>query len=125
MTDTYSIVHLRCIEADCMTSYTATERLYTCKRCGGLLDVAYDFHLPASIDKMKARFRERRMLDADIERSGVWRFRELLPFVTDASHIVTLNEGNTPLYDAPRSAHYAGLERLQSGEEQSTEKLAS
>jgi len=113
MTDTYSMVHLRCIEADCMTSYTATERLYTCKRCGGLLDVAYDFHLPASIDEMKARFRERRMLDTDIERSGVWRFRELLPFVTDASHIVTLNEGNTPLYDAPRSAHYAGLERLR------------
>jgi threonine synthase len=113
MTDTNSKVHLRCIEADCRTSYPATERLYTCKRCGGLLDVAYDFQLPASAEEMKARFRERRMMDSEIERSGVWRFRELLPFAGDPSHIVTLNEGNTPLYDAPRSARYAGLERLR------------
>lgn len=113
MTDTHSTVHLRCIEADCRASYAATERLYTCKRCGGLLDVSYDFRLPASVDEMKARFRKRRTMDANIERSGVWRFRELLPFAADPSHIVTLNEGNTPLYDAPRSAHYAGLERLR------------
>jgi threonine synthase len=113
MADTHSIVHLRCIETDCRASYAATERLYTCKRCGGLLDVAYDFNLPGSIDEMKARFRERRMMDAAIERSGVWRFREFLPFVKDASQIVTLNEGNTPLYDAPRSADYAGLEQLR------------
>ena len=112
MNDTNSMVQLRCVEADCRASYAANERLYTCKRCGGLLDVAYDFRLPAGADEMKARFRERRASDAGIERSGVWRFRELLPFA-DPSHIVTLNEGNTPLYDAPRSAHYAGLERLR------------
>jgi threonine synthase len=112
MNDTHSTVQLCCIEDDCRTSYAATERLYTCKRCGGLLDVAYDFRLPAGADEMKARFRERRLLDASVERSGVWRFRELLPFA-DPSHIVTLNEGNTPLYDAPRSARYAGLERLR------------
>src|SRR5690242_3013156 len=112
MNDTHSTVQLRCIEAACGASYAATERLYTCKQCGGLLDVAYDFRLPAGADEMKARFRERRLLDASIERSGVWRFRELLPFA-DPSHVVTLNEGNTPLYDAPRSAQYAGLERLR------------
>ncbi|MFL6213382.1 MAG: threonine synthase [Blastocatellia bacterium] len=112
MNDTNSTVQLCCIEADCRTSYAASERLYTCKRCGGLLDVAYDFRLPLSVDEMKARFRERRTLDASIERSGVWRFRELLPFA-DPSHIVTLNEGNTPLYDAPRSAQYSGLQRLR------------
>src|ERR1044071_1731013 len=113
MSDTHSIAYLRCVEADCRASYAATERLYTCKRCGGLLDVAYDFRLAASIDEMKARFRERRTHDSEIERSGVWRFRELLPFASDLSHIVTLSEGNTPLYSAPRSAEYAGLEHLR------------
>jgi threonine synthase len=113
MSDTHSIAYLRCVEADCRASYPATERLYTCKRCGGLLDVAYDFRLAASVDEMKARFRERRTRDTEIERSGVWRFRELLPFANDLSHIVTLNEGNTPLYSAPRSAAYAGLEHLR------------
>jgi threonine synthase len=113
MTDTHSIVYLRCIEADCRASYAATERLYACRRCGGLLDVAYDFRLPGGAEEMKARFRERRMMDAEIERSGVWRFRELLPFASDPSQVVTLDEGNTPLYDAPRSARYAGLERLR------------
>ena len=113
MSDTHSIAYLRCVEAGCRASYPASERLYTCKRCGGLLDVAYDFRLAASVDEMKARFRERRMMDTDIERSGVWRFRELLPFASDLSRVVTLNEGNTPLYSVPRSAAYAGLERLR------------
>ncbi|HJQ23335.1 MAG TPA: threonine synthase [Blastocatellia bacterium] len=113
MSDTQSTAQLRCIEAQCATTCAATERLYACRRCGGLLDVAYNFRLPASVAEMKARFRERRTADEGIERSGVWRFRELLPFVADPAHIVTLGEGNTPLYTAPRSAEYAGLQRLR------------
>ena len=46
------------------------------------------------------------------DRSGVWRYRELLPFDDDAP-VVTLFEGNTPLYDAPRAAKYAGLAALR------------
>lgn len=46
------------------------------------------------------------------DRSGVWRFRELLPFVHDSSKIVTLEEGNTPLIAALESARYVGLPRL-------------
>src|SRR4030095_10833918 len=34
------------------------------------------------------------------------------PF-TDDTHIVTLGEGNTPLYDAPRSADYCELPELK------------
>ncbi|HKP85892.1 MAG TPA: threonine synthase [Blastocatellia bacterium] len=105
--------HLRCIETGCRALHATDRRLYTCKVCGGLLDVAYDFNLPVSADEMKALFRERKTADGDIERSGVWRFRELLPFVRDTSRIVTLAEGNTPLYTAPRSADYAGLDRLR------------
>jgi len=41
----------------------------------------------------------------------VWRYRELLPFADDAP-IVSLGEGNTPIYDAPVSAAYCGLHAL-------------
>ncbi len=46
------------------------------------------------------------------DRSGVWRFRDVLPF-GDAAPIVTLAEGNTPLYDAPRCAKYSGVGALR------------
>jgi threonine synthase len=103
---------LRCIEPDCHATYAVTERLYTCPRCGGLLDVAYEFNLPAG-DELKTLFKSRRMSDEAIDQSGVWRFRELMPFVSDTANIVTIAEGNTPLYTAPRSAHYAGVNALR------------
>jgi len=113
MTINETTARLRCTESDCHTIFPADERLYTCKTCGGLLDVAYDFKLTRSAGEMKALFRERKSGQSDLERSGVWRFRELLPFVADGSHIVTLAEGNTPIYTAPRSADYARLDLLR------------
>ncbi len=46
------------------------------------------------------------------DRSGVWRFREFLPFADDVE-VVSLEEGNTPLYDAPRCADFCGVARLR------------
>ena len=46
-----------------------------------------------------------------IDRSGVWRFRELLPEASEGE-IITMIEGNTQVWDAPRSARYAGMDRL-------------
>ncbi|MEM6798915.1 MAG: threonine synthase, partial [Planctomycetota bacterium] len=43
-----------------------------------------------------------------LERSGVWRFRELLPFAPDEK-IVTIGEGQTPLHFSPGVAEYAGI----------------
>jgi threonine synthase len=100
---------LRCIEEDCRARYPIDRQIYTCAVCGGLLDVIYDFSLPASASNMKAIFAERKAEGSSLDQSGVWRFRELLPFVEDLSQVVTLAEGNTPLYDAPRSARYGGL----------------
>jgi threonine synthase len=77
-----------------------------------LLDVDYDFCLPASAGEMKSVFHRRKLGNDDCDRSGVWRFRELLPFLTDLSLIVSLSEGNTPIYSAPRSADYARLDSL-------------
>jgi len=107
-----SSAYLGCIEQECASRYPIDQKLYSCPACGGLLDVAYDFDLPSNADEMKALFRDRKTSDANLDRSGVWRFREMLPFVSDTSFVITLDEGNTPVYDAPRSAEYAGLDLL-------------
>src|SRR5215203_5735594 len=102
----------RCITPDCHAEYKLEDRLYVCSRCGGLLeidrleDTALD---PASLREL---WRTRRASDDTRDRSGVWRFREFLPF-TDDTQIVSLGEGNTPLYDAPRSADYCRLPQLK------------
>jgi len=104
---------LQCIETVCKREYSIDRRIYTCPACAGLLDVAYDFNLPYSVDEMKALFQERKTIEADLDRSGVWRFHELLPFVDDLSRVVSLVEGNTPIYTAPRSAEYAAVSSLR------------
>src|SRR5947209_455764 len=102
----------RCIEPKCGASYGINERLYVCPRCGGLMDVE---KRPESIGDASA-LRElwaMRLGSLDPkDRSGVWRYRELLPFADNAP-IVSLAEGNTPLYEAPRSARYCGLQSLK------------
>jgi len=103
---------LQCIEEECLARYPIDRRMYTCAACGGLLDVAYEFKLPAGASDMKALFTERKITGSPVDKSGVWRFRELLPFVDDLSRVVTLAEGNTPLYDGARSARYGGLRSL-------------
>ncbi len=100
----------RCITPDCRTEYKIDERLYVCPRCGGLLDIERTNALdPATLRDL---WRSRRTSLDSRDRSGVWRFREFLPFDND-DPIVTLAEGNTPLYDAPRSADYCGLRQLK------------
>jgi len=113
MTAAHTAAYLQCIEGSCRARYDVDGKFYTCPRCGGLLDVAYEFGLDdRNIDSVKAMFAERKSSSLPIDRSGVWRFRELLPFVSDTTKAVTLAEGNTALYDAPRSADYARLARL-------------
>ncbi len=103
--------HLVCFAPDCRTKYALSEVLYQCPRCGGLLEVDYDWQ-SANPAPWKELWRERRMDNSPLNQSGVWRYREMLPFDEDASDVVTLREGSTPLLDAPRAAEYAGLERI-------------
>ena len=71
-----------------------------CPRCGGLLDVAYDWDRvrpPRSLREFEAKWSDRAN---PLSFSGVWRFRELLPFM----------EGSTPSgSDAQRAAASAAL----------------
>ena len=56
-------------------------------------------------------WQERRTSTMAIDQSGVWRFRDLLPIVP-YDRVVTLREGNTPLYEMPKSAAALGLNWL-------------
>ncbi|MGH9673558.1 MAG: threonine synthase, partial [Bryobacteraceae bacterium] len=104
------MAELVCFERQCRARFPVTEILYNCPRCGSLLEADYAFDLDASA--LKNLWRARRASNAPIDSSGVWRYRELIPFLDDAVSVVTLREGNTPLLDAPRAAAYGGLERL-------------
>ncbi len=101
---------MRCIS--CGHVHGLREVIYRCGACGDLLDVLYPRPAEAGAS-LAATFRHRQSSDRLVDRSGVWRFRELLPFYDDESQIVTYPEGNTPLLDAPRSSQYAGLRRLR------------
>jgi len=60
---------------------------------------------------LKSLWLNRRTSRDALDQSGVWRFRELLPYVPE-EHVITLREGNTPLYRLPRCARAVGVENL-------------
>ena len=102
---------LGCIEQRCRARFPITEVLYNCPKCGGLLEAVYD--RPAqSPEELKAIWRARRASNLPLDQSGVWRFRELIPFLDDTRHAVTLREGCTPLLPAAEAARYGGLEQI-------------
>jgi len=100
----------RCIESDCGAQYGLNEQLYICPLCGGLLEI--ETNAIADADALRNVWQIRLASLDEKDRSGVWRYRELLPFPDDAP-IVSLAEGNTPLYDAPRAARYCKLNALK------------
>jgi len=102
---------LFCFNAACGARYGITDVLYNCPKCGGLLEARYDFGQP-DVAALKKTWRARRTSNAPLDQSGVWRYREMFPFVDDSDHIVTLREGNTPLLSGPRAAQYGGLDAI-------------
>jgi threonine synthase len=88
---------------------------FRCAACGDLLEVAFpawDAKNGFEPAMLKAGWGERRLSNKPLDRSGVWRFRDLLPQLDDESLAITLREGNTPLYDLPRCARAAGVDVL-------------
>jgi threonine synthase len=100
---------LACFNQECRARFPVTDVLYNCPRCGGLIEAVYP---QREASGWKALWRGRRTSNAALDQSGVWRYREFLPFLDDDRHVVTLREGCTPLLDAPRAAQYGGLDRL-------------
>jgi threonine synthase len=102
---------LICINTACRSRYAITDVLYNCPKCEGLLEA--EFVAPqASPAELKKTWRERRMSNLPVDQSGVWRYREMLPFADAGLNIVTLREGNTPLLPASRAAQYADLDGI-------------
>jgi threonine synthase len=102
----------RCIVPTCSSTYGIRERIYICTRCNGPLEIQCDFPSRAAAGSLRKQWKARAESSDPLDRSGVWRYRELLPFDAGAA-VITLFEGNTPLYDAPRSAEYSGLSDLR------------
>jgi threonine synthase len=103
--------YLACFNAACRARCDIHDILYNCPRCGGLLEAQYE-RAAADPAVWKRTWRERRMDNAPLNQSGVWRYREMFPFLDDLAHVVSLREGNTPLLDGPRAAAYGGLKRI-------------
>jgi threonine synthase len=103
---------LRCI--NCGAVSEKAEQNFRCAHCGDLLEIAYPAWNASRPNAAALRkvWRERRSSGLPLDESGVWRFRELLPGFEDWQRIITLREGNTPLYEMPGCARIVGLRQL-------------
>jgi threonine synthase len=120
-----SVTHqLRCTDCGTRIPGERASSNFRCVLCGGLYEVIYPwsegaaegFDLPAGVRLpnpagLRHLWQERRTSTLPVDQSGVWRFRDLLPIVPD-DKVVTLREGNTPLYEMPRCAEDVGIEWL-------------
>ncbi len=88
---------MECIQ--CGTRYSKADIVYTCRKCGGLLDIKYDYS-QLDVDRI-----------VKAKGQGVWKYRALLPFAEETTP-VTIQEGNTPLYRCDRLAKAIGVKDL-------------
>ena len=113
---------LRCINCGTRIAGESVSSDFRCPDCRGLYEVIYpwsegvadlpaDFRLP-NPTALRYKWQELRTSTMPVDQSGVWRFRDLLPIVANFDNVVTLREGNTPLYDLPKCAADAGIDWL-------------
>jgi len=102
-----STAYLQCIEETCRERQDPRKDSYMCASCGGLLEVRYDFD-SFDPEELRQAWHMRRLSGEPIDRSGVWRFRELIPFLGAQSRIISLSEGSTPLVGTRRAGWWAG-----------------
>ncbi len=106
---------LRC--TGCGVACEKATQNFRCASCGDLLDVVYPDWNATDATRLapavlRDLWRQRRTSRVPVDESGVWRFRELLPAFHDRQNVITLREGNTPLYQMPGCARIAGLQQL-------------
>ncbi|TDL75417.1 threonine synthase [Rhodococcus qingshengii] len=86
----------------CTSDFSLSEPINTCPHCGGLLEVQYDLQQMKK-DLTKNIFKER--------DTSMWRWHEFFP-LKDASNIVSLGEGGTPLTPSVYAGPKLGLKNL-------------
>ena len=99
----------QCINPACRATLAIDQARFGCPACGDLLDVVYDWDrlpVPRRLAEFERKWSER--LDP-ASFSGVWRFRELLPFAPPEI-LVTIGEGQTLLQKADEVGRYVGMD---------------
>jgi threonine synthase len=99
----------QCINPSCAATFAIDETHFSCPTCGDLIDVVYDWDhlvLPRCLADIESKWSAR---SDPLNFSGVWRFRELLPFAPPAM-AVTIGEGQTLLQRADKIAPYVGIQ---------------
>jgi len=107
VTDTTNNAYQQCINVNCAATFDISQVLFGCSKCGNLLDVNYNWD-KIEVPKSLKHFEDRWSTRADpYDFSGVWRFRELLPFA-ERKDIITIGEGRTSLQRADSLARHIG-----------------
>src|SRR4051794_26879024 len=110
-----AVAFQQCINPDCRATYGVDEVKVTCPKCGSLLDVEYDWDRsarPKAMSFFEGRWGTRGLKSSGrLDFSGVWRFRELLPFYGTEDDIVTIGEGRTVLQSADLLGRQLGLRK--------------
>lgn len=87
----------------CGHEVEATPTITTCPKCGGILDIKYDY-------KWISAHVTRETLERRSDRT-MWRFREFLP-VEGTARRPRLRVGGSPLYDCQNLADRLGIRKL-------------
>lgn len=96
-----NVISAVCVK--CGAEHEAVPNLTTCKKCGGILDIKYDYaHIKASVTPNQMQ---------DRRDYTMWRYREFLPVEGD-SKVPKLRVGWSPFYRADRLADKLGIKEL-------------
>ena len=109
LTATEPSSQLRCIS--CGATPESAGQDFRCSNCGDLLEFVFPGRT-TDPQTLKSLWLGRKTSNHQLDQSGVWRFREILPHIPE-EHAITLREGNTPLYELPRCARIAGVDSLR------------
>lgn len=96
-----NVISAVCIQ--CGHEVAATPDITTCPKCGGILDIKYDY-------KWIASHVTRQDIEASKDRS-MWRYKAFLP-VKGTSRRPKLRVGWSPLYDCQNLADQLGIRKL-------------
>ena len=99
----------QCLSPSCAQTFGLDQILTACPDCGALLDIEYEWDnlpVPESLSWFEKKWATR---NKPLDYSGVWRFRELLPFAREDQY-VTVGEGQTRLQQNDEVAKYAGFD---------------
>lgn len=103
----------QCINPSCAAIYPVEQVHVSCAKCGSLLDIRYDWGklpVPKNLNFFEHRWSTKGTgTEGRLDFSGVWRFRELMPFYRTEDDVVTVGEGRTVLQQADLLAGRMGM----------------